>query len=145
MPANRLRRIHPSERIPPKSDPPFGASHAAIVCYRPLPLASPSTLSIGPPRPPPPWLPAPPPAWPPAPPPPWPPPPPAWPPPLAAVAPLLAVASGRTSGVVKTTPSGVGFGVGVIAAYGVPASPLRSWIRINSAKSSCTVLWQWLT
>src|SRR5258705_1569003 len=102
MPANRLRRIHPSEEVALKGVPPFSASHAAIGCYRPLPLASPSTLSIGPPRPPPPWLPAPPPPWPPAPPPPLPPPPPPpWPTPLATVAPLLAVASGRTSGVVK--------------------------------------------
>src|SRR6266404_1255760 len=53
----------------------------------------------------------------------------------------LVVASGRTSGVVKNTPSGVGFGVGVMDACGDPATPLRSWIRINSAKSSCTVLW----
>jgi hypothetical protein len=55
---------------------------------------------------------------------------------------VLAVTSGRTSGVVKNTPSGVGFGVAVIAACGDPATPVRSWMRINRAKSSCTVLWQ---
>jgi hypothetical protein len=58
---------------------------------------------------------------------------------------VLVVASGSTSGVVKTTPSGVGLGVAVIAVCGDPATPLSSWMRINKAKSSCTVLWQWLT
>ena len=54
----------------------------------------------------------------------------------------VVVASGRTSGVVNTTPSGVGFGVAVIATCGDPATPVRSWMRINMEKSSCTVLWQ---
>src|SRR5262249_25170289 len=58
---------------------------------------------------------------------------------------LLVVASGRTSGVVKNTPSGVGLGVGVTIVCGEPAAPERSWMRISRAKSSCTVLWQWLT
>ena len=47
--------------------------------------------------------------------------------------------------VVKVTPSTVGFGVWVITACGVPAILFRSWMRISIAKSSCTVLWQWLT
>ena len=53
--------------------------------------------------------------------------------------------SGRISGFVKTTPSGVGFGVGVTPTCGEPGTPVRSWSRISMAKSSCTVLWQWLT
>ena len=56
-----------------------------------------------------------------------------------------ATAPGRISGVVKTTPSGDGLGVGVTAAWGDPGTPVRSWMRINMAWSSCTVLWQWLT
>jgi hypothetical protein len=48
--------------------------------------------------------------------------------------------SGRISGVVKVTPSSEGFGVGVTAVCGEPATPVRSWIRISIAKSSCTVL-----
>src|SRR6266571_2502403 len=35
---------------------------------------------------------------------------------------VLVVASGRTSGVVKNTPSGVGFGVAVMEACGDPAT-----------------------
>src|SRR5262249_59990503 len=57
----------------------------------------------------------------------------------------LGSPSGRISGVVKNTPSGVGLGVGVTAVCGDPATPVSSWMRISSAKSSCTVLWQWLT
>src|SRR6187551_8329 len=53
--------------------------------------------------------------------------------------------SGRISGVVKVTPSSEGFGVGVTAVCGEPATPVRSWMRISIAKSSCTVLWQWFT
>ena len=53
--------------------------------------------------------------------------------------------SGRISGVVKVTPSGEGFGVGVTAVCGEPATPVSSWMRISIAKSSCTVLWQWFT
>ena len=54
---------------------------------------------------------------------------------------LAGSASGRISGVVKNTPSGVGFGVEVTNGR----SPVKSCIRSNMAKSSCTVLWQWLT
>ena len=53
---------------------------------------------------------------------------------------ILGSASGRISGVVKNTPSGVGFGVGVTAVCGEPATPVKSWIRNNMEKSSCTVL-----
>ena len=55
----------------------------------------------------------------------------------------LGSPSGRISGVVKNTPSGVGLGVGVTATCGPAAE--SSWMRISRAKSSCTVLWQWLT
>src|SRR5262245_7585045 len=58
---------------------------------------------------------------------------------------VLGSPSGRISGVVKVTPSGLGFGVGVTAVCGDPGTPVSSWIRINKAKSSCTVLWQWVT
>src|SRR5215470_6495804 len=54
-------------------------------------------------------------------------------------------ASGRMIGSVYVTPLGLGFGVRVTIACGVPANPFRSWMRISRAKSSCTVLWQWLT
>ena len=53
--------------------------------------------------------------------------------------------SGRISGLVKVTPSGEGFGVGVTAVCGEPATPVSNWMRISIAKSSCTVLWQWFT
>ena len=57
----------------------------------------------------------------------------------------LGSPSGSISGVVKNTPSGVGLGVGVTATCGEPGTPVSSWIRCSMAKSSCTVLWQWLT
>src|SRR5262245_49968056 len=50
----------------------------------------------------------------------------------------LGSPSGRISGVVKNTPSGVGLGVGVTATCGPAAE--RSWMRMSRAKSSCTVL-----
>src|SRR5262245_21701474 len=53
---------------------------------------------------------------------------------------VLGSPSGRISGVVKKTPSGVGLGVGVTAVCG-PTADSRL-CRIRSAKSSCTVLWQ---
>src|SRR5262245_41164077 len=53
---------------------------------------------------------------------------------------VLGSPSGRISGVVKKTPSGVGLGVGVTATCGPAAE--RRLCRIRSAKSSCTVLWQ---
>ena len=56
---------------------------------------------------------------------------------------VLGSPSGRISGVVKNTPSGVGFGVGVTATCGPTLE--RSWYLNSIAKSSCTVLWQWLT
>src|SRR5215470_8952090 len=54
-------------------------------------------------------------------------------------------ASGRMIGSVYVTPLGLGFGVRVTIACGVPTNPFRSWMRISRAKSSCTVLWQWFT
>src|SRR5262247_2828120 len=54
----------------------------------------------------------------------------------------LGSPSGRISGVVKNTPSGVGLGVGVTAVCGDPGTPVRSWSRCNMAKSSCMLLWQ---
>src|SRR5262249_9218320 len=57
----------------------------------------------------------------------------------------LGSPSGRISGAVKTTPSGDGFGVGVTKVCGDPGTPVRSWMRINRANPSCTVLWKGLT